>query len=223
MQFKGTPRFPGGQADKDISRAGGYWNAMTYIDWTTYFATMPAGEIDLILQLEADRMHNSLFDPGEVDSERSVIISERQGNENNPGFLLDEQDGYEDQYCCQGGGEHGRPDPLHTDNRRAQAVETLAALEVAAGRERGQGDGPDGAPAVGGRHVQELDRLPHLVLRRAESGGNDRVDGLVAKIRVPEFGLGMHRDFGAGQHGQYGVAGNGTGQVGDGSDMAEPI
>jgi zinc protease len=91
MQFKGTSRFSGGELDKAISRDGGYWNAMTYIDWTTYFATMPAGKIDLILQLEADRMHNCLFDPDEVESERSVIISERQGNENNPGFLLDEQ------------------------------------------------------------------------------------------------------------------------------------
>jgi zinc protease len=91
MQFKGTARFPGGQADKDISRDGGYWNAMTYIDWTTYFATMPAGKIDLILQIEADRMHNSLFSAEEVDAERGVIISERQGNENNPGFLLDEK------------------------------------------------------------------------------------------------------------------------------------
>jgi zinc protease len=91
MQFKGTPRFSTGELDKAISRDGGYWNAMTYIDWTTYFATMPAGKIDLILQVEADRMHNSLFDPDEFESERSVIISERQGNENNPGFLLDEQ------------------------------------------------------------------------------------------------------------------------------------
>jgi zinc protease len=91
MQFKGTSKFSAGELDKAISRDGGYWNAMTYIDWTTYFATMPAAKIDLILQLEADRMHNSLFDPDEVESERSVIISERQGNENNPGFLLDEQ------------------------------------------------------------------------------------------------------------------------------------
>ncbi|MEN8242556.1 MAG: pitrilysin family protein [Chloroflexota bacterium] len=91
MQFKGTPRFPGKKLDKDISRQGGYWNAMTYIDWTTYFATMPASKIDLILRLEADRMHNSYFDPDEIESERSVIISERQGNANDPGFLLAEQ------------------------------------------------------------------------------------------------------------------------------------
>lgn len=90
MQFKGTPMFPAGQLDKDISRDGGFWNAMTYIDWTAYFETMPADKIDLALRLEADRFVHSAFDPEEVASERTVIISERQGNENNPMFLLDE-------------------------------------------------------------------------------------------------------------------------------------
>jgi zinc protease len=90
MQFKGTPMFPAGQLDKDISRDGGFWNAMTYIDWTAYFETMPADKIDLALRLEADRFVHSAFDPAEVASERTVIISERQGNENNPMFLLDE-------------------------------------------------------------------------------------------------------------------------------------
>lgn len=90
MQFKGTPSFPAGKLDKDISRDGGFWNAMTYIDWTAYFETMPADKIDLALRLEADRLVHSDFDSKEVDSERTVIISERQGNENNPMFLLDE-------------------------------------------------------------------------------------------------------------------------------------
>lgn len=90
MQFKGTPTFPAGQLDRDISRDGGSWNAMTYLDWTTYFETMPADKIDLALRLEADRLQNSLFAEEEVASERTVIISERQGNENNPLFLLDE-------------------------------------------------------------------------------------------------------------------------------------
>lgn len=90
MQFKGTPNFPAGRLDKDISRDGGYWNAMTYIDWTAYFETMPADKIDLALRLEADRLIHSEFKPQEVASERTVIISERQGNENSPMFLLDE-------------------------------------------------------------------------------------------------------------------------------------
>ena len=90
MQFKGTPQFPSSVLDKAISREGGMWNAFTYLDWTTYFETMPAEKIDLGLQLEADRMVSSVFDEGEVASERTVIISEREGNENEPQFLLAE-------------------------------------------------------------------------------------------------------------------------------------
>ncbi len=91
MQFRGTPRFPGGYLDKAISRLGGYWNAMTSMDWTTYFLTMPSAHADLALELEADRMANSLFKPEDVEAERSVIISERQGNENSPFFKLGEE------------------------------------------------------------------------------------------------------------------------------------
>lgn len=90
MQFKGTPTFPSGVLDKAISRDGGVWNAGTWLDWTVYYETMPADRIDLALELEADRMLNSLFDSDEVESERTVIISELEGHENDPGFRLDE-------------------------------------------------------------------------------------------------------------------------------------
>ena len=90
MQFKGTDQFPANMLDKAISREGGTWNAFTYMDWTAYFETMPAEKIDLALRLEADRMLNSRFDPDEVASERTVIISEREGHENEPLFLLGE-------------------------------------------------------------------------------------------------------------------------------------
>jgi zinc protease len=76
--------------DKAIAREGGVWNAMTHLDWTTYFEIMPSEKIDLALRLEADRMVNSCFIEEEVESERSVIISERQGNENDPLFRLSE-------------------------------------------------------------------------------------------------------------------------------------
>jgi zinc protease len=90
MQFKGTPQFPAGVLDREISRDGGVWNAFTYFDWTTYFETIPAEKIDLALRLEADRMVNSLFDEKEVESERTVVISEREGHENEPIFRLGE-------------------------------------------------------------------------------------------------------------------------------------
>lgn len=90
MQFKGTPTFPSSVLDKAISREGGVWNAFTHLDWTTYYETLPAEKIDLALNLEADRMVNSLFDPKEVESERTVIISEREQSENEPFARLDE-------------------------------------------------------------------------------------------------------------------------------------
>jgi zinc protease len=90
MQFKGTPQFPASVLDKVISREGGVWNAMTNLDWTTFFETLPAEKVDLGLRLEADRMVNAIYDPEEVDSERTVIISEREGSENEPLFRLGE-------------------------------------------------------------------------------------------------------------------------------------
>src|SRR5512141_1243490 len=71
MQFKGTEQFPANMLDKSISRMGGMWNAMTYLDWTAYYETMPADKIDLALRLEADRMANSQFRAEEVVSERT--------------------------------------------------------------------------------------------------------------------------------------------------------
>jgi zinc protease len=91
MMFKGTRRFPGNYADRVIASQGGVRNAMTWIDWTCYFATLPADKIDFALQLEADRMGRALFPPREVESERTVIISERQGLENSPSFRLMEE------------------------------------------------------------------------------------------------------------------------------------
>jgi zinc protease len=91
MMFKGTDQFPAGYLDKAIDREGGHWNAMTSFDYTAYYETMPADRIDLGLRAEADRMINAKFDPEEVESERTVIISERQGSENSPFFWLGEE------------------------------------------------------------------------------------------------------------------------------------
>lgn len=91
MLFKGTEQFPRGEFDKAVARAGGIFNGMTSEDWTTYFETLPSDRIDLALQVESDRMANSVFDPEEVESERTVIISEREGSENSYFYLLSEE------------------------------------------------------------------------------------------------------------------------------------
>ena len=77
MQFKGTKKRSAQDMDHTIARLGEYWNAFTSPDWTAYFETLPASALETALELEADRMTNSLFDPLEVETERTVIISER--------------------------------------------------------------------------------------------------------------------------------------------------
>ncbi|MCD6355748.1 MAG: insulinase family protein [Anaerolineaceae bacterium] len=91
MQFKGTPNYPFHVLNAEISKVGGFWNAMTYLDWTTYYETLPADQAEIAFDLEADRMVNSVFDPKETELERSVVISEREGNENEPVFRLSER------------------------------------------------------------------------------------------------------------------------------------
>ncbi|HET7769185.1 MAG TPA: pitrilysin family protein [Chloroflexota bacterium] len=91
MVFKGTKRFPKGTADKLVAQHGGVRNGFTWLDYTAYYQTLPAAHMRLGIEIEADRMANSVFDAHEVASERGVIISEREGNENHPGFYLTEE------------------------------------------------------------------------------------------------------------------------------------
>lgn len=91
MMFKGSPEFPPGSLDRLISREGGRFNAFTWIDFTAYFETLPSDRIDLALRLESDRMTGAIMTEEAVDSERTVIISERHMNENHPTFLMREE------------------------------------------------------------------------------------------------------------------------------------
>lgn len=90
MLFKGTPSMPKGSLDRLVARNGGTFNGFTWIDYTAYFETLPADRIELGLRMESDRMINSLFDADEVESERTVIISELEGYANYPETWLDE-------------------------------------------------------------------------------------------------------------------------------------
>ena len=91
MLFKGTPSHPKGDLDRLLARYGAQWNAFTNEDVTCYFETVPRDRYEVALELEADRMRNALISPEEVEAERTVIVSEREGNENEPSFLLGEE------------------------------------------------------------------------------------------------------------------------------------
>src|SRR5712692_513050 len=91
MLFKGTPTHPKGMLTRYIDRLGGRWNAFTWKDYTAYHEVLPADHLDVAIRLEADRMANTIMEPTEVERERTVIISEREGSENYPSYLLREE------------------------------------------------------------------------------------------------------------------------------------
>ena len=91
MMFKGTPVMRKGDIFRIVASNGGILNGFTWLDYTAYFETLPSHRLDLGISIESDRMANSLFNPEEVDSERTVIISEREGSENSPTYLLGEE------------------------------------------------------------------------------------------------------------------------------------
>lgn len=91
MLFKGTPKHPKGDLDRLLARYGAMWNAFTSEDVTCYFETVPKERFPVALELEADRMRNALITVEETEAERNVIVSEREGLENDPSFLLGEQ------------------------------------------------------------------------------------------------------------------------------------
>jgi zinc protease len=89
MNFKGTRNIPRDQVKGIIEKFGGSWNGYTWIDQTTYLETASTDALDRMLFIEAERMDACLYDPADCESERTVIISELQGGENDPEQLLD--------------------------------------------------------------------------------------------------------------------------------------
>ncbi len=92
MMFNGSKKFGPGQFDRVMEDAGGSNNAYTTRDLTVYQDWFPNSALELILQLEADRIENLRLDPLLVDSERAVVANERRlAVENSNWGLLDEQ------------------------------------------------------------------------------------------------------------------------------------
>jgi zinc protease len=91
MNFKGTENIPRDQVKGIIEQYGGSWNGYTWIDQTTYLETATRDALDRMLFIESERMARCLYHPDDCESERTVIISELQGGENDPDQLLDQE------------------------------------------------------------------------------------------------------------------------------------
>jgi zinc protease len=61
MMFKGTPQNHDGKFAATITQLGGQLNAFTSYDFTGYYESLPANQLETALSLEADRMRNTTF------------------------------------------------------------------------------------------------------------------------------------------------------------------
>ena len=92
MMFNGTSRRTPGEFDRLMEAQGGSNNASTSENVTIYMDWIPRSALDLVFDLEADRLANLSFDPKVVESERGVVYSERRLSveDNNQGFLVEQ-------------------------------------------------------------------------------------------------------------------------------------
>lgn len=78
MMFNGTTTRPPGAFDKEFEANGARNNATTSNDVTIYMDWLPRDRLELVFELEADRLRNLAFDPKVIESERGVVYSERR-------------------------------------------------------------------------------------------------------------------------------------------------
>ncbi len=90
MFFKGTPTHGVGEIAKATKAHGGYLNAATIYDYTTYYAVLPRDGFAAGLEVQADAYANSLIDGAELARELEVIIEEAKRKADNPGAVAAE-------------------------------------------------------------------------------------------------------------------------------------
>ncbi|MCP4897242.1 MAG: insulinase family protein [bacterium] len=91
LMFKGTQRFnrdKGTEIARVLQRVGASFNATTWVDRTNYYETLPAEELPLAVEIEADRMRGALVRAEDLASERTVVLNELERGENEPMELL---------------------------------------------------------------------------------------------------------------------------------------
>ena len=94
LMFKGTGTLEPGEFSRVVAENGGSDNAFTSQDYTGYFQRIAADRLELMMEMEADRMTGLVLDEATVLPERDVVLEERnQRTENDPGAVLGEQRG----------------------------------------------------------------------------------------------------------------------------------
>ena len=92
LLFKATDELEAGEFSATVADNGGSDNAFTSYDYTAYFQRIAADRLPLMMKMEADRMTDIRLTPADIETERNVILEERnQRTENSAGALASEQ------------------------------------------------------------------------------------------------------------------------------------
>lgn len=84
MFFKGTPTRGVGEIARQTKASGGYLNAHTIYDHTSYYAVLPSSGFLAGLEVQADAFAHSMIDEEELRRELEVIIQEVKRKADNP-------------------------------------------------------------------------------------------------------------------------------------------
>ena len=88
MAFRDSDNFPDNGLVSSVYARGGEWHGYTWTDQTTYFSTVPSEHLDLLLQIEADRMTRLTMDSDKMEPERGAVLAEMHMYENDPTSML---------------------------------------------------------------------------------------------------------------------------------------
>lgn len=78
LMFRGTPTYGEGEFSRLVQERGGSHNAFTAEDNTVYFENTAAPHLDLLFELEADRMANLTLDETGFAAEKKIVMEERR-------------------------------------------------------------------------------------------------------------------------------------------------
>ena len=88
MLFNSSKNYKKGEITRLVRERGGIDNAATWTDFTYYWEMLSSEHVEFALKTLAERMGKALLLEDEFAKERTVVLSEMQGRENDPGSLL---------------------------------------------------------------------------------------------------------------------------------------
>jgi predicted Zn-dependent peptidase len=88
MVFKGTKKYSNLQIARSLESVGGYLNAFTTKEHTCFYARILDAHMNKAIDVLSDIVQHPIFDPKEIEKERSVVLEELKNIEDDPDDII---------------------------------------------------------------------------------------------------------------------------------------